>query len=156
LSVDSREDNASERYADYRRDPARIGLYPVANRDRRLPAKTLVVGVAPPSGDGVAYPLGLLARRSLVTDRRNGTPLVVLLDNRSGATAVWKVPPGANTLTRNGNVLTGPGGRAWQTVTGRALGGGPDLVPIAHTRAYWFAWSTFHPRTRLVVAVAAP
>jgi len=152
LSVDGREDNASERYADYRRDPARVGLYPVANRDRRLPAKTLVVGVAPPGEDGVAYPLGLLNRRPLVTDRRNGTPLVVLLDNRSGATAVWKIPPDANTLTRNGNVLAGPDGRAWQAVTGRALGGGPDLVPVPHTRAYWFAWSAFHPRTRLVAA----
>ena len=152
LSVDGREDNACERYEDYRRDPARVGLYPVANRDRRLPAKMLVVGVVLPGGDTVAYPLGLLARRPLVTDRwSDNTPFIVLLDNRSGATAAWKIPPGVSTLTRNGNVLAGPGGRRWQALTGRALGGA-DLVPVPHTRAYWFAWSAFHPRTRLVAA----
>ncbi len=149
LSVGGREDDAAERYADYRRDPARVGLYPAEVRDRRLPPKTLVVGVVPPGAEAAAYPLGLLGSRALVTDRLGGARIVVLLDNRSGATAVWKVPSGASTLTRNGNVLTGRGGRAWQAVTGRALGGGPDLVPVPHTRAYWFAWSGFHPRTTL-------
>jgi hypothetical protein len=150
LSVDGREDSAFERYADYRRDPARVGLYPVVNRDRRLPAKTLVVGVAQNGGDAAAFPLGLLGRRSLVTGRVGGAPIVVLLDARSGATAVWKIPSGADPLTRTGNILTAADGRRWDAVTGRALiGGGPNLPPVPHTRVYWFAWSAFHPRTTL-------
>lgn len=149
LSIDGREDSEFERYADYRRDPARVGLYPVVNRDRRLPAKTLVVGVAR-NGDAAAFPLGLLGRRPLVTGRVDGAQIVVLSDVRSGATAVWKVPAGAAPITRNGNVLAGANGRRWQAVTGRALNsGGPDLVPVPHTRVYWFAWSVFHPRTAL-------
>jgi hypothetical protein len=136
LSVDGREDSAFERYADYRRDPARAGCIRSFDRDRRLPAKTLVVGVAQNGGDAAAFPLGLLGRRSLVTGRWDDAPIVVLLDARSGATAVWKIPPGVSTLTRPGNVLAAPNGRRWHALTGRVLTGGrtKPATRTAHAR----------------------
>lgn len=156
LSVAGRENAAFDRYADYRNDPVRAGLYVPQRRDRRAPPKMLVVGVAVEHGAAAAaaYPLDVLRGRPLVADRVGGVPVLVVFNARSGATAVWRRPAarGDFSLTPN-SVLVGPGGKRWHALTGRRLdagAAGTDLSPVAHTRAYWFAWAAFHPRTTLV------
>ncbi len=50
-------------------------------------------------------------------------------------------------------VTDGLTGSTWDGATGRALSGpaeGQQLVEIPVTLAYWFAWKTFYPETRLL------
>ncbi len=119
--------------------------------DDRLPATTLVVGVA---HDGVAraYPFDRVRSTGVINDRVGGLPVVVA----AGPT------PHAYDRRVDGEVLTfapaadgrmRAGGSTWSVATGRALDGpheGRRLRPATGVSSlFWFAWSEFNPDTEV-------
>lgn len=150
LSVDGDEDFPADTYAEYQRDPGRTGLFPFRRLDRRLPPKTMVVGVAI-GGLARAYPHSLLNQRRLVQDDLAGRPVLVWRDPASGASAVH-LRPAAGGWRLEGEWIT-RGRSRWRAATGLSAGADAPLEPLPHTNAYWFAWSAYHPGTTLYPVV---
>ena len=160
-------------YAGYGSDPAETSSFLFgAATDPRLPPKTRILGLAT-NGDAVAvvYP----SRRGgprVVPVRLAGRDVVVLLRWGTG------LPATAGTFEEQPKGWSGPayrartGGRRVELAVagrhfvdtrtgstfdlrGRALSGqlaGTRLRPVAASDAFWFAWSRFHPDTRVVRA----
>ena len=132
-------------YARYFSNPATLGVHGRELQDRRLPGKSVVLGLEL-EGRTVAVPLEE-ERSDLVKVRVGSRKLVVL---REGLTAVafdagasklrWSVKKGLRDRAT---------GAAYDPRTGARLGGGEGLEPVAGVVAYWFAWSSFHPDTKL-------
>jgi len=146
LSVDGDEDFPADTYADYQKDPVRTGLFPFIHLDRRLPPKTLVVGVAI-GGSARAYPHSLLNQRRLGEDVVGDQPVLVRRDPLSCASAVYARPPVGGWRLEAAWITRGRS--RWRAATGLPAGADPPLQPLPHTNAYWFAWSAYHPRTTL-------
>jgi Protein of unknown function (DUF3179) len=102
-----------------------------------------------------AYPEGLLAARHAVNDRLAGVPIVIVWSGLARTPAVFsRRLDGRVLLFRwSGGALDDTiTGSRWNPASGRATSGrllGSLLRPIAFTHPYWFAWRSFHPRTRI-------
>lgn len=125
------------------------------NPDPRLPARTLVLGVATDDA-AVAYPRGYVTGSEVIKDRVGDRPVVVSA-TRTGTFAYDRRLDGRPltfeaTATAAGDVLLADGSR-WSVATGRALDGpheGRRLEAVPGTaELYWFAWASFHPGTRV-------
>lgn len=107
-------------YADYHRDPAKIGVLGTANPDPRLPAKTLVLGIEH-KDRYAAIPIGLITSRRATNLDILGTPMTILTSGHGAAARVH---------------LRNPDGSAGSAV--RAF-------PV-----YWGVWAQFHPDTEVI------
>ncbi len=138
--------------------------------DGRLEPKARVVGLGQ-DVDPVALPLALLAAERVVHVDVADEPVVVLaaaglrsaLDAEDLAEGRRIAATGAFRPEAGGRVLrlspSGPQqftdaqtGSTW-TLEGRAVAGplkGERLEPAGHVDTYWFAWTAFQPRTRIV------
>lgn len=137
--------------------------------DRRMPAKTRVVGLRA-GGESVAVVLDGLLRRRVIHLAFGGRPVVVWakpgtassLDGGRVADGRDVGATGAFEAVLEGRELrfepAGEGFRDRETgsewdVLGRAAAGplaGRALVPVGHVDTFWFAWAAFQPETRLV------
>lgn len=126
--------------------------------DDRRPPKERVLGL--PDGEGgVAFPFGALdegeAPMRVVEETVGGEPVVIFWDSaRRGAMAYRSVLDG-QPLTfevREGEIVDVETESTWR-VDGVAASGpraGTRLEPVADAYvAFWFAWATFQPETRL-------
>ena len=141
-------------YGDYERiDNDRL-LFDIPIDDRR-PAKERVLGI--PSGEGgLALPFQALdaAPVRAVEVTVGGAPAVVFWDREAQGTMAFR--PTLNGERRSfsvdGDRIVDDTGTTW-TVDGRAIDGpqsGASLQPVADAYvAFWFAWATFQPDTRL-------
>jgi hypothetical protein len=125
--------------------------------DDRRPPKERVLGV--PAGDGgAAYPFGLLDDGSVmraIADTVGGEPIVVFWDLARRAAMAYRPTLGGAPLSfevREGRIVDTMTQSAWE-VDGRAVEGpraGERLEPVAEAYvAFWFAWATFQPETRI-------
>ena len=152
LSVDGRQDFPFDRYEQYRRDPARTGLYPVSHPDRRAAPKEMVLGVTLGRRRSKAYRHADLERRPLLADRVGDMDLLVYFDARgSGASAVFERPGGDGEPFRlEGDRIVAGDGKRWRAATGEPLSPRtPRLRTVPHVHAYWFAWADHHPGSAL-------
>jgi len=132
------------------------GVIGVQNVDDRLGTKEFVIGVAE-RDEAIAYPFGVLDGDPVVNDQIAETPIVVAFDPDSGAGVVWERTLSDGTLlnfSAHGSELIRDleTGTLWNGLTGLALEGdlaGEQLVPVASTQVFWFAWFDFHPDTLL-------
>ena len=145
-------------YADYFDDRKRRGLSGTRG-DPRLEGKTLIIGLQ--SGDeAVAVPLAALRKKQLVDIELAGEPLVVFYSRAEETTAVFRATlhgrRQAFRLRRDGkqtvleDVETGS---QWSPLEGRAIAGPlkeTRLEPVPYQQSYWYAWSAYRPRTRIV------
>ncbi|MFQ5679018.1 MAG: DUF3179 domain-containing protein [Gemmatimonadota bacterium] len=137
-------------------------------RDPRLPAMERVVAVD--LGAGWAAPFSSLEKARAINEEVEGRPFVALwapgtasaLDRARiaqsrdvGQTAVYDRRLNGRTLTlepAEGETFRDrETGSIWD-LAGRATSGelaGERLEPIPHGDYFWFAWSTFRPRTRV-------
>ncbi len=131
--------------------PLRGGL------DERRPLKERVLGV-PDGAGGIAFPFDELAGSAATTVIQTpvaDTVVQVLWDADAGAATAFHL------RTENGDVavlrpeglgFVDESGTTWN-IEGRAVAGplaGASLVPVEGAfLAYWFAWSAFHPLTRI-------
>lgn len=142
-------------------------LFPVFEGRRELPSKERIFGLAV-DGHAAAFLLeGLVAAR--VVNERVGTDDVVLLadegrirveaHSQTGGALVYDAGGAVRGYRRDGQrfhlgpdgvTLLDQAGRAWR-ITEAALEGPEGLrAPrLGGTLAYWFAWQSFHPRTKI-------
>ncbi len=138
--------------------------------DRRLDVKARVLGLGDPD-DPVAVPLAALSRSRVLALEVAGDQVVLwageglrsALDTADIAEGRELATTGAFSPVVDGRTLTfradGPQtfvddqtGTTWD-VLGRAVSGplvGTQLEATGHLDTFWFAWSAFHPETRLV------
>jgi hypothetical protein len=148
-------------YADYHRDPEKVGIVGSMSRDLRLPGKALVFGLTS-SGQFAAVPFSVLEKNRVLNTEAFGTAITVF--SPPGETAVM-----AFERTVDGQVLTfeqlpGQGrlgvrdaesGSTWSWERGECLQGpfqGKRLKRIAGLPVYWAIWVRFHPGTAVIGA----
>mgnify|MGYP001607249190 CR=1 FL=1 len=142
-------------FAGYFEDPGRLGITRSIKLDRRLPGKSLVVGIREDNAT-TAVLLDTLADRVVVQGWVGGTPVeIVSVASRGGFGYDRRVS------TRTLNFESGLEGRLRDTQTGssrnpesgRALAGplaGATLRRGDARSAYWFIRATFHPATEIL------
>ncbi|MEZ4699992.1 MAG: DUF3179 domain-containing protein [Rhodothermales bacterium] len=125
--------------------------------DTRRPPKERVLGI-PGTDGGVAYPFGLLddgAPTRALADTVDGLPVVILWDGAKRAAMAYTAELDGAPIAfeiHEGRIEDTDTGSVWE-VDGRAVEGdraGARLTPIAEAYvAFWFAWATFEPNTRI-------
>jgi hypothetical protein len=133
--------------------------------DKRLPADTLVLGVAEGKSSR-AYPLDALAKKGLIQDKLAGRPVVILWYGQTRTAAAYRpqaTPPGKNdqddrevTLRVDRKKASAPfvdkeTGSRWD-IAGRAVEGklkGWTLPWLDGTQVKWFAWAAEYPATSI-------
>ena len=127
--------------------------------DKRLPPRTLVMGVAS-NGKSVAYPLSALQKQSPIIDMVGAVPVVVALgvDNRS--VRAFERTVDGRTLeffqkkdqkNPQFQLIDAETGSTWN-FEGKATGGplaGRQLKKVFVLEDYWFDWHIYHPDTSI-------
>jgi hypothetical protein len=150
---------------DYRRYPyfsyevSDLLLFPLPYvLDSRVPMKERVLGIMDESG-GLAVPFGQLrefGNHAAVNFRIGPNPVTILWD-QEGQTAMAFHPfneeGNAATVTLvNQRFIDSESGSEW-SIDGRAISGPRTRESLQHYAnsyvAYWFAWASFFPRTRV-------
>ena len=162
------------------------GIIGESNKDRRLPPKDLVLGVAL-AGAAKAYPFQTMADQGSINDFFSGEFLVVAFDPLSETAAAFDrtvagspltfetlpeqspqaaitdggLESAANSAYSDGVFLLRDQetGSTWQALTGRAIDGplaGTALRRLPSFYSFWFAWSDFHPSTEVYGSSAGP
>ncbi len=145
-------------YADYFADLERRGLSGT-HGDARLDGKTLIIGLH--SGeDAVAIPLAALRKRQLLEAELAGEPLVIFYSRAQETAAVFRAKAGGRRLSfrvqldgKQTVLEDAETGSEWSPLEGRATAGPlkeTRLEPVPYQQSYWYAWSAYRPRTRMV------
>ena len=127
--------------------------------DGRRPPKERLLGIPGANGGGIAFPFGILddndAPVRAVHETVDGDEVVVFWHLAYQGAVAFRPFNGGQRLTfaeRDGQIVDEETGSTWR-VDGRATDGplaGTQLEPVADAYvAFWFAWATFQPETRL-------
>ena len=159
LVLDKQGRYRSDSYEGYYRGGS-TGIIGESNKDRRLPAKDLVLGVDL-VGTAKAYPFRAMANQGAINDFFSGKPVLVTFDSLNETAAAFVRSVAGDPLHFQTTTKTGDGvmllrdqetGSTWQALTGRAIEGplaGTALERLPSFYSFWFAWSDFHPDTEL-------
>lgn len=174
LVLRQEEDARGSAYANYFRDPERLGMDTTRNPDGRLPGKSLVVTLRQ-GNDSLAVPLAALQDTPLYQTTIAGVPVAIafnpgaetprVFDRRLPARSAGG-PDGQGQAGENNRALDfevfaqarhvilrdRQTGTRWSGMTGKALKGeleGQELQPVPYMVNFWFAWVAYNPRTRL-------
>ncbi len=145
-------------YDGYFADPNRRGLFGTRG-DSRMDGKTLILGIH--SGqDSVAIPLAALEKKPVQEFTLAGKPIVVFYSTVNRTPAVFRATVDGRTLsfrlrsTGEETVLVDTETHSlWHPLKGRAVQGplaGKGLEVVPYMRSYWYAWSAYRPKTRVV------
>ncbi len=143
-------------YGDYKTNNSSL-LFPVNNKDTRLPQKERVLGVLV-NGAAKAYKIGSFGKLDIISDNVGGENIVVagsstdnfiVAYNRSvsGTTLEFTPLTGQLPLIMKDNL-----GNKYD-IFGVAIEGpnvGAELRQTTSYIAYWFAWAAFYPKTDLL------
>ncbi len=147
-------------YADYHRDPGKIGVLGTKNPDPRLPGKALVFGLER-GKRAAAVAFDLLERHPVVNAEALGGPVAVFSPPGETAAAAYAREVAGRVLTferAEGEPFTvrdRESGSTWSWATGQSLSGelaGRSLERIPGTAVYWGVWARFHPGSEVVGA----
>ena len=143
-------------YREYRTDSDAI--YPVAQRDQRLPPKAWVFGLII-QGQAKAYPMSVLAQNPAINDALAGVAIVLLTERTSLRMDLWNQGQGVRAYERathifrvdDSGVLLDEERQSWERGEEALVNliTGEKLDRIAGLKAYWFAWYEFYPETHL-------
>ena len=123
-------------------------MFPVAQRDNRLPAKSWVYGLSH-RGRFKAWPLPRLEARPVLNDSLAGTGFVLLSDPGALSVRVY-LSGGENFSAVDDQTLKDREGRLWQIRDSALVApDGESLPRYPGHLAYWFAWYAFFPETEL-------
>ena len=139
---------------------ARIGRARViagADSDKRLPPRTLVVGVTL-DGKSTAYPLSALQKQSPIIDMVGAVPIVIAVgDDKRSVRAFERTLKGKRLeffqkTHDNGFQLVDAETASTWNFEGKAIDGplkGQQLKKVFVLEDYWFDWRTYHPDTAI-------
>jgi hypothetical protein len=142
-------------YQKYFDDPERMGLFRAHWLTKRMPGKTLVLGLAAGS-HSVAVTADALEAAGLIEAELGDLPVVLSRGSDGGVRAFSTQVDGKPIELVRGvetGMVTDSGGSTWNLATGRCIAGpryGARLEPVAVTPVYWFAWSSFFPNTQVI------
>ncbi len=147
-----------------------VGLPWFRSRDKRLPAKTLVLGVESVAEDGIAdrseptrsaaLVLKDLSEKRVFAFTLDGDRLLAVMSSVTETPRLFRVPEDRAIgsiwhVTSEDNVVEERSeGLSWDWRTGRPIAGAaeaPPLEPLSASPIYWGIWSRFHPDTVLVL-----
>ncbi len=158
LSVRNQESLERDNYANYHKSQ-RAGVSGTQYTDKRLPNKSLVIGVQIKDKNGKkhyrAYPLTQFAKTALIQDTVNGVALLIFHNKDSFATAVYKrnVDGKVENFELKDDYLSQDSqGRQWNLITGKVTSSKQQDVSLERLTAlniYWFAWARFYPNTSI-------
>ncbi len=128
-------------------------MFPVAQRDNRLPAKTIVFGMHL-NGISKAWPLQYFREGFPVNDSFGGQSVVLLGSEKKESVRAY-VTAGEKFVQISRDMLKDGNGNMWrirdaalvETQTGRKYPRYPGHL------AYWFGWYAFYPETLLYESV---
>lgn len=127
--------------------------------DERLPARETVAGLEV-GREAMAYPFTGLRLARVVNDRVGGLPILIVHQPSSDTTTAFDARARGRTLqfqasSADASVLVDLQTRSTWNAYGRALDGplkGTQLTQVTLIPQFWFAWSQFHPGTRVFTA----
>lgn len=133
-------------------------LFPIPAKDDRRRVKERVLGLPGDGSEAIAFPfleLAELGDPAVARAEYSGAAIVVLWDSEAAAAMAYRPVVGGTALTFEADgdgIVDVETGSRWR-VDGLATEGslaGARLEPVAEAHvAFWFAWHTFHPDTRL-------
>ncbi|GAB4323593.1 MAG: hypothetical protein Kow0074_15960 [Candidatus Zixiibacteriota bacterium] len=141
-------------YAGYFNDPDQLGIFGRANTFEQLPAKSLVYGLRLDDGAYAVSGEALKLRKAVVL-KHTSPPVLVLSSGEEPSAHAFYLPANLDAeqldLTVNDGVVSTPSGEhRWHASTGKGMDeASPDLDTAPLISAYWFAWASFFPDTRL-------
>jgi hypothetical protein len=151
---------AANRYeaADWEAKVGRMRVVAETDVDKRLPPRTLVMGVSI-DGKSVAYPLSALQKQSPIMDMVGSVPIIAVLgdDNRSVRVFERTVDGRRLEFFRKTDAAAGlelidaETGSTW-SFEGKAIAGplaGRQLKKVFVLEDYWFDWRIYHPDTTI-------
>lgn len=157
LKPDERIAALGNRYeADWEPQVARMRVVDGTDVDKRLPPRTLVVGIEI-DGKSTAYPLSALQKQSPIIDVIGSVPIVVMLgeDNRSVRAFERTLDGRKLELFRKTDgpfqLIDAETNSTWN-FEGKAISGplaGRQLKKIFVLEDYWFDWRLYHPNTSI-------
>ena len=138
--------------------PAPKGAF---GRDDRLHPKDTIVGLEL-DGETKAYPMSRLRGVRVLNDSLAGSPVVIVHQPSSDTTTAFIAQSNGKTLKfraadAGADKLRDLETDSEWTAYGVCVAGplkGTRLKPLVLEPEFWFAWSEFHPRTKLYVAAA--
>lgn len=128
--------------------------------DSRLPPHTMILGLDVRDASE-AFPLDALRKARVIQVELDGEPVVVVHQGDSDTTTAFAARAGGRTLHFNpsGNAgamgLTDDETKSHWTAYGECTEGrlkGSHLKPLILEPEYWFAWSEFHPGSKIFAA----
>jgi hypothetical protein len=132
-----------------------LGIFGRINDFERAPAKLLIYGLRVGPED-VAISSEHLAEKRWVLVETKTRPVIVTYDPTSHTASAFALDHPAIQDTKGihverAQILTEDGAAAWNARTGMPEKGNVDgLEPTPLLSAYWFAWASFFPATRLI------
>ncbi|MBI5248745.1 MAG: DUF3179 domain-containing protein [Desulfomonile tiedjei] len=146
-------------YAEYHRDPKKVGIAGSKTPDARLPGKTLVFGMIL-SDRFAAAPFPVLDTSPVLNNEFSGIPIVIFSPAGENAAMAFERTIDGKALTFEHVVDQGRltvrdigTGSTWSWESGECLQGpfkGKHLKRIPGMPVYWAIWARFHPDTELI------
>jgi len=139
-------------HINYAADPDMLGIFGSKNADERLGGKEMVYGVRLPGGAAVAVVESHLRNQVGVVVSRDDTP-VLISESAAGGVVAYRLPAGPAAVRQADGAWKLSDGSRLDANSGELTAGprqGETLERLPVTRAYWFAWASFYPRSAVV------
>lgn len=123
--------------------------FDVQEVDGRLRSKELVHGISIENGSK-AYPETAIENERVIQDSVNGEPIIIFKRPDDGSVTAYSRKINGETLefTLQEDALVDQNGDRW-SFNGEKIGEEEELRNIVPRGFYWFAWSKFHPETKV-------
>ncbi len=140
-------------YRDYHKSGA-TGIYPVKNKDKRLGAKTEVIGIEV-NGRHKAYAFSIFDNTKIVTDEFQGLNLLVYRNKETNSIMVYDRQIDGHVIEFNSSkdfATDSITNTTWDLENGIGIKGsmkGKLLHPVSFITVYWFVWADYYPDTEV-------
>ena len=142
-------------YQEYYEDPSKLGIFGRIDKYRKLRGKDKVIGVRIGKRQA-AVSLKLLKRKKAVTIKEMDPPVIITYDDSSEAISAFStemipIEFRDDLELASGLLLIKKSELSYNPITGAVVtGDGSNLKTVPFTTAYWFAWISFFPETKLM------
>ncbi len=142
-------------YASYFADLTKLGIFGRVDKYRRLRGKDKVVGIRI-DNQQAALAMKLLRRKGMVVVDKFEPPIVVTHNDSTGSISAFSLGSLPSDMRKklkfkDGRIIVKKTDVAFDPVTGVIVSGeGDNLESLPFTTAYWFAWVSFFPDTKLM------
>jgi len=140
-------------YREYH-ESEQTGIYPVKNIDKRLGAKTEVIGIEV-NGKHKAYACSIFDNTKIVTDKFQGLNLLVYRNKETNSIMAYDRQIDGQVIEFNSSkdfATDNITNTTWDLENGIGIQGsmkGKLLRPVSFMSVYWFVWADYYPDTEV-------